>query len=339
MATESEMRKGTKMKTFWKGVAAAVVAMIGIGACAVNWVAGMPGSPVPVSQGKPDEMLKANLIGHVNSLAFERNTLRADALDRAAAYIETALRSQGYQVESQWFETAGVRVRNLEVVLRGRDDAAPVVVIGAHYDSARGTPGADDNASGVAGLLELARMLRAGVPDRSKEIRLVFFTNEEPPYFRTQHMGSYRYAERLNAKKRKVEAMLSLEMLGYYCDVPGCQKYPFPHAGLYPDRGNFIGFVGNLASRPLTQRVVGSFREHAAISSEGISAPALVPGVDFSDHLWFWSFGYPAVMVTDTSFMRYAHYHEASDTPEKLDYARMALVVAALELVIRDLTK
>lgn len=305
---------------------------------AAAWMAYMPGDPVPQRVEAPDPAIQSNLTRHVAALAFERHTRQPERLDEAAAYVERALHSLGYAVRSQWFEAHGVRVRNLDVSIAGRDAQSPLIVIGAHYDSARGTPGADDNASGVAALLELARLFSQSHDGIDKEIRLVFFTNEEPPHFRSYQMGSFVYAEALAAQQRDIDAMLSLEMLGYYCDAPDCQRYPFPHAGVFPDRGNFIGFVGNLESRSLVQRVIGTFRAHASIPSEGISAPpSMVTGIDFSDQLWFWHYGYPAVMVTDTSFMRYAHYHDGSDTPDRLDYARMAHVVAGLEHVVREL--
>ena len=299
----------------------------------------MPGNPTPSLNTLSDKSLVDRLESHVKALAFERNVRHAQALDRAAAYIEDELKRYGYEVTSQWFDTEGVRVRNLVAVVPAKPGSADtaLVVVGAHYDSAQGTPGADDNASGVAGLLEIARAMKAGNTPHDKEIRLVFFTNEEPPYFRTHFMGSYRYADMLVRERRPVAAMLSLEMLGYFCDEPGCQRYPFPLSLAFPDRGNFIGFVGNIASRELTRKVVESFRGHASIASEGISAPAFIPGVDFSDQQWFWSFGYPAAMVTDTSFMRYPHYHRSTDTPEKLDYRRMSQVVEALTKTIADL--
>ena len=306
---------------------------------AVIWMSAMPGNATPSLNTLSDKSLVERLESHVKALAFERNVRHVQALDRAAAYIEDELKSYGYEVTSQWFDTEGVRVRNLVAVVPAKPGSADtsLVVVGAHYDSARGTPGADDNASGVAGLLEIARAMKAGNAPHDKEIRLVFFTNEEPPYFRTHFMGSYRYADMLVRERRPVAAMLSLEMLGYFCDEPGCQRYPFPLSLAFPDRGNFIGFVGNIASRELTRKIVKSFRSHASIASEGISAPAFIPGVDFSDQQWFWAFGFPAVMVTDTSFMRYAHYHRSTDTPEKLDYRRMSQVVEALKRTIADL--
>lgn len=304
------------------------------------WAASMPGQSASQESKPADAALAGRLEAHVRTIAVERNTKNTAALESAASYIETQMRTLGLEPQSQWFETNNVRVRNLFAILPGSDAAAPHVVIGAHYDSAQGTPGADDNASGVAALLEIARALKAlPAADARATVHLVFFTNEEPPYFRSQQMGSFHYANSLVKSQTPVQAMMSLEMLGYYCDTPGCQRYPFPFSVVFPERGNFVGFVGNIASRELVRNVVGRFRQGASIASEGVTAPAFVTGVDFSDQLWFWHFGMPALMVTDTSFMRYAHYHRRTDTPEQLDYKRMALVVEGLVPVIADLRR
>ena len=316
-----------------------LVALFLLSLVLVYWMSSMPGKAVPDRAIVPDTMLSQALEAHVKELAGERNTVHAASLDRAARYIERQLAAMGYEVQSQWFETAGIRVRNLYVIVPAREETAGIIVVGAHYDSSHVTPGADDNASGTASLLEIARAMKrlpADSPQPGKALHLVFFTNEEPPYFRTQEMGSYRYAESLKRRSISVAAMLSLEMLGFYCDAPGCQRYPFPLSIAFPDRGNFIGFVGNLDSREVTRQITGLFRSHATIPSEGVAVPAFIQGVDYSDQLWFWSFGYPAVMVTDTSFMRNPHYHKPSDTPETLDYVRMGAVVKGLSSTIAD---
>jgi Zn-dependent M28 family amino/carboxypeptidase len=214
------------------------------------------------------------------------------------------------------------------------------IVIGAHYDHLgeggnrsslspddKGIHnGADDNASGVAVLIELARLVRSGV-------RFVAFANEEAPYFLGPEMGSFVYARERGAK---VRAMFSLEMLGYYSDVPGSQNYPAPLSMFYPDRGDFIAFVGDLGARSLVRRSIGSFRKHAKFPSEGLAAPSFIPGIAWSDHWSFRKHGYPAVMITDTAFYRYPHYHRASDTPDKLDYERMARVTLGLAEMLNE---
>jgi Zn-dependent M28 family amino/carboxypeptidase len=230
--------------------------------------------------------------------------------------------------------------------------SAPLLVIGAHYDSQgdatagakvpRGysldthTPGADDNASGVAGLIELARLL--GRTPQKRPIELVAYALEEPPYFRTEHMGSVWHAQSLVDAKRNVELMISLEMIGTFNDAPGSQSYPFPGMQhLYSDRGDFIAVVGMMGDFTMSRRVKALMLGASDLPVYSINAPRLIPGIDFSDHRSYWGQGMPAVMVTDTAFMRNKHYHQASDTYEKLDYARMAKVVQGVYAVTQGL--
>ena len=208
-------------------------------------------------------------------------------------------------------------------------------MVGAHYDTASGAPGADDNTSGIAGTLALARKFSMAKPDRT--LRFVAFVNEEPPYFQTERMGSWVYAKRCREKGEDVVAMLSLEMLGCYSDAPGSQKYPPPFSFLYPSRGNFIGFIGNTSSRRLVRQAIASFRQNERFPSEGAAVPGMIRGVGFSDHWSFWQEGYPALMVTDTAMCRYPHYHRPQDTIDKIDFDRMARVVRGLESVVADL--
>jgi len=264
----------------------------------------------------PEETeLAGRLRAHVEALAAaERNV----DLERPARYIEEKLPSAKAQV----FESGARRVRNIET-------GGGQVVVGAHYDTVPGSPGADDNASGVAVLIELARM---GLP-----ARFVAFANEEMPYFQTNEMGSLAWAARAQRSGEKITAMIALEMLGHYRNVAGTQTYPPPLGFFYPDRADFIAFVGDMGSRRLVHRALAAFRQHARFPSEGVAAPAGVPGVTWSDHWSFRRHGYPAIMVTDTAFYRYAHYHLPSDTPEKLDYMRMARVTLGLAAVIKEL--
>jgi Zn-dependent M28 family amino/carboxypeptidase len=223
-------------------------------------------------------------------------------------------------------------VNNLEAVLPGHGAADEIIVVGAHYDSVAGSPGANDNASGVAALLELARLLAGTALPRS--VRFVAFANEEAPFFYGDEMGSNRYAARAQVQGERIVAMLSLETLGYYTDQPGSQRYPFPFSLFYPDTGNFIGFVGNFSSRALVRRAIGAFRAATSFPSEGVAAPSGMEGVHWSDHWSFWQAGYPAIMVTDTALFRYPHYHAATDTPEQLDYNGLARVTGGLAEVI-----
>jgi Zn-dependent M28 family amino/carboxypeptidase len=224
---------------------------------------------------------------------------------------------------------------NLEATLEGAERPEEHVVIGAHYDSAETAPGADDNASGTAALLAIARRQAGRALPRT--VRFVAFTNEEPPWFQTEHMGSLVYARSLAAEGIDVTAMLSLETIGYYSDDEGSQAYPFPLSVFYPSRGDFIAFVSDTGSRELLHEVILSFRRHGRFPSQGGALPGSLPGVDWSDHWSFWQNGYPGVMVTDTAPFRYPFYHTPEDTPDRLDYERTARVVEALSRVVRDL--
>jgi Zn-dependent M28 family amino/carboxypeptidase len=302
---------------------------------------GMPGSswsgPLPSLNGA-ERLIHDNLKRHVAALAGrigERNVWRPEALAAAAGYIRQTLEEAGHAVGVQPFASRGLTVGNLEVVLPGRDKANEIIVVGAHYDTVPGSPGANDNASGVAALLELARLLAGTTLPRS--VRFVAFANEEAPFFYGDEMGSTVYAARARAQGERIEAMLALETIGYYTDQPASQRYPFPYGFFYPDTGNFIGFVGNLSSRHLVRRAIGAFRDSTAFPSEGVAAPGWMKGVHWSDHWSFWQAGYPAIMVTDTALYRYPHYHAASDTPEQLDYAGLARVTGGLAAVIAAL--
>lgn len=301
----------------------------------------MPGSshvgPLPPSSGEVAE-LRERLQGHVAVLAGtigERNLWRYEALQAAADYVEQSLRMMGYRVSWQDYVVEGKTVRNIEAERTGAVLPGEIVLLGAHYDSVVGSPGANDNATGVAALLELARRLSKDRPARG--VRFVAFVNEEPPFFYTPAMGSRVYARRAAARDERIVAMLSLETLGYYSEAPGSQRYPFPFGFFYPDRGHFVAFVGNLASRALVRRCVRSFRSHTTFPAEGLAAPGWMRGVHWSDHGSFWREGYPALMVTDTALYRYPHYHARSDTPDQLDYERLARVVAGLHRVSLDL--
>ena len=283
-------------------------------------------------------MSEERLRRHVRTLAAEigeRHVWRPQALHAAADYIRGELAALGYPVAPQAYEVHGVRCENLEVTIPGGARASEIVLAGAHYDTVEGSPGADDNASGVAGLIEIARLLRGARPQRT--LKLVAFVNEEAPFFYFGEMGSKVYARAARARGDDIRIMLSLEMLGCYRDAPGSQAYPPFLKWFYPGRGNFIAFVSNLRSRRALAEFTRAFRAHSDFPAERLAAPALVPGLSWSDHLSFWRAGYPALMVTDTAFYRYAHYHQPTDTPERLDYARMARVVEGLARALQAL--
>ncbi len=280
-----------------------------------------------------------NLQKWVEFLAGEigrRPAARPDTLKKAADKISAELASYGYDITHQAVPYRQTSLHNIIASPAGsRDSDQPLLIVGAHYDSISRSPGADDNASGVAGLMEAARLLRDTGPPG---IRLVFFCPEEPPAYRTKKMGSYVYAHNLKKRKTELTGMICLEMIGYFTDTPGSQSYPLPFMNtIYPDRGNFIAMVGNIRSGRWTRQVRRKFMEGTDLPVEALNAPAIIVGIDFSDHWSFNKFGYPAVMVTDTAFYRNPHYHLMSDTPETLDYARAAKVVDGLVSAVRQL--
>jgi hypothetical protein len=299
----------------------------------------MPGNshrgPLPAAD-EPLLALASELRQDVVHLAVEigeRNVERCpQELTDSADWIESEFVKTGYQVKRQSYEVSGTRCCNLEAEIPGSSRPEEIDVVGAHYDSAKGTPGANDNGSGVAAMLALARRFAGRKSDRT--LRFVAFVNEEPPYFKTAKMGSRVYARRCRQVNENITAMLCLETIGYYSNLPGSQNYPPPMSRFYPSTGNFIGFVGNVESAPLVRQAVATFRQHEPFPSEGGAVPSTLDGVDFSDHWSFWQEGYPAVMVTDTAMDRYPQYHKPEDTPDKIDFDRMARVVRGLEKVV-----
>ena len=279
---------------------------------------------------------------YVTHLAVDlgvRRASEADSLRRAENYLHGELAPltslPGITLQREVIPSSPGDAANLVLDLPGQKPG-PLVLIGAHYDSAPGgTPAANDNGSGTAAALVLARHFARTV--HVLPLRIVLFANEEMPHFTTETMGSLWHARGCKRRGEALRAMLSLETMGYYSDAPGSQKYPAPLSSLYPDRGNFIGFVGNLASRALVRESVGSFRAHASIASEGAALPAELPGIGWSDHWAFWQVGYRAIMVTDTALFRDPNYHELTDTPDKLDFEQLARVVVGLQATILEL--
>jgi len=322
------------------GLAIAVLLLAVLGALLVIAVR-MPGTswtgPLPPLTDV-ERALAERLERHVRTLAGtigERNLWRYDALEEAARYVTAELEGAGYAVDRQIFSSRDRPVRNLVVEVAGGARAAEVLVVGAHYDSVRGSPGANDNATGVAALVEIARLARDMRPART--LRFVAFVNEEPPFSYTDEMGSLVNARAAAGRGDRVAGMIALETIGYYDDAPGSQRYPFPMGLFYPDTGNFIGFVANTRSAPLVKRAVSSFRRHARFPSEGTAAPGWIQGIGWSDHWSFWKQGWPALMVTDTALFRYAEYHTPADRPDIVDYERLARVTAGLAAVVGDL--
>ena len=279
--------------------------------------------------------LRDRLMEHVRVLAErigERHLERPEALQAAADYIREVWAGQGFAVEEEAFAVAGRRCANLVAERKGSALPGEIVLAGAHYDSIVGSPGANDNATGVAVLLELSRALRGRAPART--VRFVAFVNEEPPHFMTEAMGSRVHARRARARGERIAAMVSLETLGYYSDVPGSQRYPFPFGAFYPGAGNFLAVVANLASRRLAVDFLERFLAAGDFPVEGVAAFEAIPGIGWSDHWSFWREGYPALMLTDTAPFRYPAYHAAGDTPDRIaapEFARAAHgIIAAM---------
>ncbi|MEX2578750.1 MAG: M28 family peptidase [Verrucomicrobiales bacterium] len=281
---------------------------------------------------------RADLESYLETLSGrigERNVGVPDRLESAAVWIESTLGGGniGYKVERQTYETQGVEVRNLIAELPGRALRDEIVVVGAHYDTVPGCPGANDNGTGIAGVLALAQAF-AGDP-QARTIRFVAFVNEEPPFFHTDQMGSYVYAKRCQSLDEKIVAMISLETIGYFSDEPGSQEYPAGLAGQYPSEGNFLALVGNQASRYIVDSAEAAFSGAVDLPVVAGAFPGEVPGVAWSDHWSFWQAGYPAIMITDTAPFRYPHYHQPTDTVDKIDLDRFTEAVKGLEAVVR----
>jgi Zn-dependent M28 family amino/carboxypeptidase len=293
-----------------------------------------PLPPLTAEQGALRDALKRDVQKLAGDIG-ERNVYFAAKLRAAADYVEASFKASGHKVLRHTFQALGETCHNLEVEISGAKFANEIVVIGAHYDSVSGSPGANDNGSGVAALLALARAFGTNQPART--LRFVAFVNEEPPFFQTAEMGSLVYAKMCQQRNDNIVAMLSLETIGYYTDADHSQKYPFPVGLFYPSRGDFIAFVGNTTHSHLVRQCIALFRRHAQFPSEGGALPSALPGIGWSDHWAFWQAGYPALMVTDTAPFRYPWYHTAQDVPDKLDYERMARVVRGLEKVVAEL--
>lgn len=307
----------------------------------VGYATWMPGASFngPRPERSPQrEALQLRLRTHVEKLAREIGARNLDEplnLRAARDYIGEVLAPFARSPEHLRLEdvgAAGGHAQNVILDIPGAKGSS-IVLVGAHYDSCGTSPGANDNGTGVAAALELAGRF-SGKP-AANTVRVVLFTNEEPPFFKRPGMGSRVSARNARSQGERIVAMLSLETMGYYSDSPGSQKYPWPLGLLYPSRGNFVAFVGDLDSRTLVHESIRSFREAVDFPSEGAALPSTFPGVDWSDHWAFRQEGYPAIMVTDTAVYRDPHYHQPTDTSERLDYEGLAVVTEGLERVIR----
>jgi Zn-dependent M28 family amino/carboxypeptidase len=287
------------------------------------------------------EALKADVAALAVDIG-ERN-LRDDARYRrlllARDFIATRFSMMGLHPRLQRYEAAKREAANIEVELRGREHPEEIVVVGAHYDTAPRSPGANDNATGVAALLALARAFSwNGGLRPSRTLRLLAFSTEEPPFTHTPRMGSAVYARRCRDRRERVVAMLSLETLGYYFEDARRSEAPFPLSLVPAFQGDFVAVVGNLRSRALVRQVEAAFPEDDRLRCHGVTLPGRLWGVRSSDHRSFWKEGYPAVMVTDTAFLRYRHYHRPTDTIDRLSFAMLARAVTGLGHCVRALT-
>ncbi len=264
-----------------------------------------------------------------------RHRSNPGSLGKAAHYIYSQFMLMGYPTLIRSFNYQNFQFQNVVAIKKGITDSKEILVIGAHYDTVEFSPGANDNASGVASMLYLAKQIASLKLGRT--IHFVAFANEEAPFFGTDGMGSLNYAQNLKKNGMKVLGMISLETMGYFSNQKDSQKYPFPLNYFYPDHGNFIGFVSNPDSKAFLFSLMKEFRKHALIPSRGVAATESLKGIGWSDHFSFWQQDWPAVMITDTAFFRYPHYHTPQDTSDKIDYHRLALVIEGLAKSIPQL--
>jgi hypothetical protein len=281
----------------------------------------------------------SRLKAHVIKLSkdyFPRSHANRKNLDRCAEYILTHFKKAGADTSIQEFTVFRKKYKN--VIGFFGDKASRRIVIGAHYDARMTTPGADDNASGISGLIELAYLI--GKEKIDTGVELVAYALEEPPFFGTENMGSAHHAKLLHDRKVKVKCMIALEMIGYFSSAADSQLYPMPALKIfYPNKGNFIAIVGRLGQRKIVRKIKGLMKGATDLAVSSINAPTIVPGIDFSDHSNYWKYGYDAVMVTDTAFYRNQAYHEPGDTAERLNYESMGKAVIQVFEAIKGLAR
>ena len=290
-----------------------------------------------MSYGPEDLEVAGRLEQIVKYLSREigiRDYINYENLQRSAEFIEQALKDLGYEIEIMEYEIMGRIFKNIIAQKKGAESQAPTIIVGAHYDTCS-NPGADDNASGVAGLIELARELAD--EELKSNVKFIAFVNEEPPFFLTEQMGSRVYARKAREKDEPIKAVVILESIGYYRDEINSQRYPAPLGLFYPNRGNFITFVSNFSSRHILKAIASSFKKETDFPLECFVGPAFIPGVSFSDHWSFWKENYPAVMVTDTAYLRNPNYHTQLDLYDTIDYKKMAQVLKGLKAVLVEL--
>lgn len=278
------------------------------------------------------KIIKNNLYHHVDVLSQkigERNSYNYTALERAYKYIIETMRSSSFHIKDLEYRHEQLTFHNIVAEKIGNKYPEEIIIIGAHYDTVYNSPGADDNASGIAALLEFIRLYDAYKNQRT--MRFVAFTLEEPPFYSTSKMGSHVYAQICKELQENIITMVSLEMLAYFTNKNKSQQYPHPDmVALYPDRGNFIGIVGDEKSKLIVEKITQTVKNYSNIPVESLVAHRAVPGVSLSDHASFWNFGYKAIMVTDTAFYRNPHYHRSDDTIDTLNFKYFSKLVLGL---------
>ncbi len=286
---------------------------------------------------EPEQQVPAqNLYSHVSFLTSTpdyRNHMNLESLNMAANYIDSVFSGYSNRVEKQTFNIDGKDYQN--IICSFGPENGERIIVGAHYDVCYNQPGADDNASGIAGLLELARLISENQSLLTKRIDLVAYTLEEPPNFRKNTMGSFIHANSLRNAGIQVELMICLDMIGYFDDTPDSQRFPLNILSFfYPDEGNFISVISNFNNFFKGSKVKRLMMKNSDIKVTHLSGPSMIQGIDFSDHLNFWNSGYNAVFITDTAFYRNPNYHKKSDTIDTLDFDRMSEVVNGLYGVV-----
>jgi Zn-dependent M28 family amino/carboxypeptidase len=285
--------------------------------------------------------LRSRLYAHVNVLSNEigpRNLQHYSGLKKTGDYITAQMKKHNINFSTQQYCYGRKTIMNLIAEKLGQDQADEIIVVGAHYDTVLDSPGADDNATGIACLLELIRLLHRYNTNRT--FRFVAFTLEEPPFFGSEQMGSNVYAKSCREKDENIVGMIALEMLGYYKERRRSQKFPLPDMiGHYSDKGNFIAIVGNNHSHPLGSVLADKMKETSLVKTRIIIPNSPIHGIDLSDHSSFWRYNYPAIMITDTAFYRNPHYHENSDTIEKLNFRYFTRLVFSLADALKQLDK